>query len=115
MSNYQTNSQRLAAIFKALANTHRLEILQQLTRCCVPGTVCVSEADERRCVGELGKSLNIAPSTLSHHLKELNRAGLLHMERRGKFVECWVNPELLEELAAFFQAGSEPDKQSLTD
>lgn len=108
MSNYQTDNHRLAEIFKALANPHRLEILGQLTACCVPGTVCVTETDNRRCVGELGKTLNIAPSTLSHHIKELNRAGLVRMERRGKFVECWVDPELLEELAQFFQPSALP-------
>jgi ArsR family transcriptional regulator len=47
----------------------------------------------------------IAPSTLSHHLKELNRAGLVQMQRRGKQVECWVEPATLEELAAFFNGG----------
>jgi ArsR family transcriptional regulator len=53
-------------------------------------------------VGELGEGLDIAPSTLSHHLKELNRSGLISMRRRGKQVECWVEPATLDGLAAFF-------------
>lgn len=56
----------------------------------------------RECVGELGKDLGIAPSTVSHHIKELYRAGLIKMERRGQNVECSVNPEMLSALALFF-------------
>lgn len=53
-------------------------------------------------VGELGTGLSIAPSTLSHHLKTLRDAGLVVMERRGKRVECHVEPEVLRQLANFF-------------
>jgi len=52
-------------------------------------------------VGDLGKDIDIAASTLSHHLKELNQAGLIMMERRGQHVECWVNTDMLEELSSF--------------
>ena len=70
--------------------------------CCEPGTKCEAEEATKFCVGELGEGLDIAPSTLSHHLKELNRAGLVSMERRGKNVECWVDPEILGQLSQFF-------------
>jgi ArsR family transcriptional regulator len=46
--------------------------------------------------------LGIVPSTVSHHIKELRRAGLIRMERRGQKIECWVDPEVLKELAGFF-------------
>jgi len=59
------------------------------------------------CVGDLGEGLDIAASTLSHHLKELNRAGLVRMERRGKHIECWLEPEVLGELARFFRQTGE--------
>ena len=54
-------------------------------------------------VGELGKDIDIAASTLSHHLKALNQAGLIIMERRGQHVECWVNTEMVEHLSCFLK------------
>lgn len=88
-------------MFKALANPHRLALFHRLTTCCVPGVACNADEALRHNVGELGEGLEIAPSTLSHHLKELNRAGLVQMQRRGKNVECWVEPATLEALANF--------------
>ena len=101
MSNYRIKD-RLPEMFKALSNPHRLALFHRLMTCCVPGTCCAPEEAVRFCVGELAAGVAIAPSTLSHHLKELNRAGLVKMERRGKQVDCWVEPEILDELAAFF-------------
>lgn len=102
MSNYQSNI-NLSEAFKALSNPNRLELFERLMSCCAPGVRCDAEKAARFCVGELGEGLAIAPSTLSHHLKELNRAGLVQMERRGKNVDCWVEPEALRVLATFFQ------------
>lgn len=99
MSNYEIN---LSDAFKALSNSHRLQLFERLMHCCEPGTKCDAAEAMQFCVGDLGEGLNIAPSTLSHHLKELNRAGLVKMERRGKNVACWVEPEVLQQLALFF-------------
>ncbi len=93
----------LAAAFKALSNPHRLTLFNRLLNCCEPGTRCDAASATRFCVGDLGEGLEIAPSTLSHHLKELNRAGLVEMARKGKRVECWVEPEKLKTLSQFFQ------------
>lgn len=98
MSKYRIN----ADIFKALSNPHRLDLFQRLMSCCAPGTLCNASDDLRFCVGDLGEGLDIAPSTLSHHIKELHRAGLVNMERRGKNVECWVDPDILIQLSEFF-------------
>ncbi len=102
MSNYRNNIERDADRFKALSNPHRLALFQRLTHCCAPGTACDIEQASQLSVGELGEGLNIAPSTLSHHLKELNRAGLVQMERRGKQVVCWVEAATLKALAGLF-------------
>ena len=104
MSNTSINKVQLAHIFKALSNPHRLEIFRLLTSCCAPGTVCPLESATSLCVGELGESLDIAPSTLSHHIKELNRAGLVRLERDGKRVQCSADPEILQGLALFFKS-----------
>lgn len=101
MSNHRNNIELAADRFKALSNPHRLALFQRLSRCCAPGTRC-DVAQAVLSVGELGEGLAIAPSTLSHHLKELNRAGLVQMERRGKQVICWVEPATLDELASLF-------------
>jgi len=88
-------------MFKALSNPNRLSIFLRLVSCCAPGTTCSTDAGMRECVGELGKDLGIGPSTVSHHIKELSRAGLIRVERRGQNVECWADPETLNALATF--------------
>ena len=88
---------------KALSNPNRLRIFLRLAGCCTPGTVCGSEAKMGECVGELGSRLDISPSTVSHHIKELHRAGLIRMERRGQNMACWVDPETVRALAGFFE------------
>ena len=102
MSNFRDiTPDALAEVFKALANPHRLAVFLRLAACCRPGTCC--DGGPRECVGSLGKDLGIAASTVSHHLKELNRAGLIHMARSGQTVECWVEPETLDGLSGFFR------------
>jgi DNA-binding transcriptional ArsR family regulator len=96
MSNYQKEEvHRLAEVFKALSNPNRLRIFLRLVSCCPPGTKCISDAAGQPCVGELGQDLEIDPSTVSHHLKELRRSGLIRMERRGKNIICWVERETI--------------------
>ena len=103
MSNYRTeNPEQLVDIFKALANGHRLKIYNILTSCCTPGSNCATDEVFSCCVGDLDSQLDIAPSTLSHHLKELNRAGLIDMKRDGKQVICSVNTDMMQQLQDIF-------------
>ena len=103
MSKYKTFSATdYANIFKALSNPNRLKILSKMIRHCKVGTSCSAVEFEKCCVGDVGEHLDIAPSTLSHHIKELNRAGLIQMERRGQYMDCWVDKEILEILQNFF-------------
>jgi ArsR family transcriptional regulator len=103
MSNYRIiEPEEKARIFQALANPHRLAILERLTSCCPPGAVREVGDQTRAVVGDIGQDLDIAPSTLSHHLKELTRAGLIKTERRGKNVVCWIDSEMLNSLANYF-------------
>ncbi|MEL0583382.1 MAG: metalloregulator ArsR/SmtB family transcription factor [Candidatus Thiodiazotropha sp. (ex. Lucinoma kazani)] len=102
MSNTNPDDKQLALMFKALGNPHRLLIFQRLSNCCLPGTRCDLEQTMRFSVGQLGEGMEIAPSTLSHHLKELHRSGLIEMSRQGKRIDCWIDPAVLNRLAGFF-------------
>jgi ArsR family transcriptional regulator, arsenate/arsenite/antimonite-responsive transcriptional repressor len=104
MSKYQTlDLEWLAGVFKALGNPHRLKILIDLGTCCTPGVRCCGER-QRLSVGELGGELEIAASTLSHHVKELGRAGLVSCTKRGKCVLCCCDKQVLRSLSALFAA-----------
>jgi len=101
MSNYPNiDAEELADLFKALSNPHRPTIFIGLALNCRAGQACAPSM--RACVGELGNGLGLAPSTVSHHLKELRQAGLIHMKRAGQQVECWADPEALARLSEFF-------------
>lgn len=78
----------LAAAFNALADPVRLRIMSMLAA-AAEGEVCVCEL-----VGPLGKS----QPTVSHHLKILGDAGLVHGEKRGKWVWYSLDRARLAEL-----------------
>jgi ArsR family transcriptional regulator len=100
MSTYSPNEiERFAEIFKALSTPNRLAIFLRLTSRCPPGTSCAFDEQIRECVGDVGKDLGISRTTVSHHVKELRRAGLLRVERRGRNIECWVDDETVLFLA----------------
>jgi ArsR family transcriptional regulator len=91
-----------AEIFKALSNPNRLKIFIRLASCCAPGTVSLIDEDHTAYVGELSGELDVGKSTVSHHIKELRRVGLLKTERRGQKIACWVDPERVKALGMFF-------------
>ncbi len=103
MSKHRTLSNaQYADIFKALSNPHRLKIFMHLAGCGSDKGLCCTDDTARECVGDLGCNLGIAPSTVSHHMKELYRAGLIKTRRQGQRIECHVDPAILEVLSQFF-------------
>lgn len=104
------NSPTLALAFKALGDPTRLHIFQTL--CCCARGVEVDEAGACRpagslSVGEVCCRLGGSLSTISHHLKELRLAGLIHMEKRGRSIFCSVNPTTVGLLGRFLtEAGT---------
>ena len=106
MSNNQNISlEDMAEIFKALSNPNRLKIFLRLTTCCRPGTVGLYETDadvDAMFVGDLGRDLDVGKPTVSHHIKELRRVGIIRTERRGQNIACWVDPDIIDALKAFF-------------
>jgi DNA-binding transcriptional ArsR family regulator len=94
----------LAQVFRALGDPTRLRIFRTL-RCCAQ-SVEVDEAGGCRpsgslCVGEVCCRFGGSMSTISHHLKELRLAGLIRMEKRGRWIYCSVEPASLELVRAF--------------
>jgi ArsR family transcriptional regulator, arsenate/arsenite/antimonite-responsive transcriptional repressor len=75
---------QFSLISKALAAPRRYEILAEIGRrqCATPCT-CLTE------------SLPISPATLSHHVKELENAGLVRIERQGKFANLTLRRDVL--------------------
>ncbi len=114
MSNYDINEIGGASrVFKALSNHNRLRIFLRIAQCCIPDTMECQDKAADCCVGDLGAEVRISPSTLSHHLKELNRSGLIQMERRGQFVYCHVNVETAKAVEKFLAAIAPATNSSL--
>lgn len=78
----------LEKLFKALADRHRLRILN----------ILLHADGEAVCVCEFQPALGIAQPTVSHHLKQLVEAGLLERERRGTFAYYSLAPGALEHI-----------------
>jgi DNA-binding transcriptional ArsR family regulator len=52
-------------------------------------------------VGEIGADLEIAPATLSFHLKELANAGLVVARQEGRYIYYSANFERMDALIAY--------------
>ncbi len=78
-----------AALFKALADPARVRIVNML-----------ATAGEGVCVCELTEPLGLAQPTVSHHLRKLAEAGLLHRHRRGTWAFYSLDPDALARLQA---------------
>ena len=100
--NRKQDLEKYSRMFGALSNPHRLKIFLELVHCCVDDCEYDSESGARTCVGDLGCGLDISASTISHHLKELKDSGLIRMHRRGQKVECYIEPDVIEDLVCFF-------------
>ena len=82
---------RQVLILGALAQPTRLRIVSIVAEAGTAGVAA----------GEIARTLQCPASTLSFHLKELSRAGVLEARSRGRFVIYALQPGTLEELAQF--------------
>lgn len=85
---------RYADAFAALGAEPRLRIVRLLLSAHPNGLV----------VNEIGPELDIAPSTLSHHLEKLKGEDLVRVQREGTFLRYSANTETLQELLGFLYA-----------
>ena len=79
---------RQTAIFKALGDPHRLELLRRIARAGCPLACAEARA-----------ALAISAATLSHHVGELDSAGLIDVRREGKFAYLTLRPGVLAAVA----------------
>jgi ArsR family transcriptional regulator len=93
----------LDKIALALSDPTRLQILDHLVAgrdevCCSPTN---PETPQGVCSCDLLPKLDIAPSRLSYHMKELREAGLVHEQKKGRWIYYTLDRSAL---AAFLAA-----------
>src|SRR5215813_1770700 len=84
--------ERFDRIAKALADPRRFQILETIANCREVGC-------QRLC-----EQFPVAQPTMSHHLKELVRAGLVDSWREGQFVFYRFQPQALREYRLALEA-----------
>ena len=75
----------------ALAHEHRLAIFRRL----------VAQGPSGLAAGEVARRVGIGATSLSFHMKELDRAGLVRSWRDGRFVRYAVHIEGMRQLLSF--------------
>lgn len=82
--NSKLTDRQFAMIGRALADPRRVSILKKIGEC--DSVAC---SDVRQCQP-------ISAATLSHHMKELENAGLIDIEREGKFARLTLQRDVLQ-------------------
>jgi ArsR family transcriptional regulator len=77
--------EQIHLIAKALADPRRYELLRQIGSCKA----------SMQCA-EIKDCHPVSAATLSHHMKELETAGLVRAEREGKFVSYTLRRDVLQ-------------------
>jgi ArsR family transcriptional regulator, arsenate/arsenite/antimonite-responsive transcriptional repressor len=83
---------RLETVIKALADRHRLRIVNLLLRA----------GGESVCVCEIQPLLGLSQGTVSHHLKQLLEAGVIARETRGTYSYFSLVPGALDAVREIF-------------
>lgn len=92
-SKSRLTERQLRLIAKALADPRRHEILQQVG----------SESGGVLC-GDVRERHPITAPTLSHHIKELENAGLVEITREGKCMRLQLQRDVLEAYLSHLQS-----------
>jgi ArsR family transcriptional regulator, arsenate/arsenite/antimonite-responsive transcriptional repressor len=87
----------LVKVLKALADAGRLKMIQE-----------VAAAGELSC-GQVAEHFDVSQPTISHHLKILKEAGILHDRQEGKHHYISVNHALLNQVAGLIPVRLSPE------
>ncbi len=81
----ELTEEQIQLIAKALADPRRMQLLRQIGNC----------KDSMDC-SEIRDCQPVSAATLSHHMKELEVAGLVRATRDGKFVSYTLRRDILK-------------------
>lgn len=84
---------RLARLLKALADPTRLRLV----------SLIAAQENREACVCDLTEPVGLGQPTVSHHLKILVDAGILHREKRGVWAYFSLVPGALEQIGSVFR------------
>ena len=94
---------RLSKAFKALANPNRLQLFLNLLE---ESRLDLAKGRVHDCfLAKLLGNLKVGAPTVSHHIKELENAGLIQTHREGKQLICTIQPETIKALQAVLALG----------
>jgi len=98
----------LVKIFKALSSEQRLNIFKMLyewQQSSSGTTANFSSFDEgmEKCFTKACCCMDLSRSTISHHFKELENAGLITCTRNGQSFVCKINMEAVEAIREFLK------------
>jgi ArsR family transcriptional regulator len=89
----EEDAAQLEQVFKALADRHRVKILNRL----------MAAGGEAVCVCDFETLLELKQSTVSYHLKQLLDAGIVDREKRGSYAYFSLSPGALERVGALLE------------
>ena len=81
-------AKELEVVFKALADRHRVRILNRL----------LSAGGEAVCACDFEELLGLKQPTVSYHLKQLLTAGIVEREKRGSYAYYSLSRDAIERI-----------------